>query len=258
MPDFNHLKAFQSSGSDPAKDCMPPKTIFGGYHEPYPVELLENNTTPSPYIGHVHDTILLTADTIYDKNDSHFDDIIHDSRDFHFNAKKIGHSRIVTDDLIDPVLLHWDADHKTAISAPFIANVEPIRKASAKATMDFVLNNAPINSTQPSFGSPTNSTTGMAQTTSRGPNGGMNDASTITNAIFTTATFSACNNLITTATSLATSSIHPAVKPGEAHHNNMKTTKTTSKSNKKRRTGPKLAAVPKVPGMCSECSLRPF
>ncbi|KAK3947073.1 hypothetical protein QBC32DRAFT_366036 [Pseudoneurospora amorphoporcata] len=252
MHDFGRQKAFQGSGSDPAKDCMPPQTIFGGYHEPYPVfELLENNTTPSPYIGHAHDTALLIADTIYDKNDSYFDDIVHDSHDFHFNAKKIGHSRIVTDDLIDPVLLHWDADHKTAISPPFIASVEPIREASAKATIDFVLNNAPINSTQPSFGFPNNSTTVMAQTTFRGTNGGMSDAGTFTNAIFTTATFAACNNLPND----ATSGHHAVAKPARTPHNNAK---TTCKSNKKRSTGPKLAAVTRVPGMCYDCTVRPF
>lgn len=221
---------------------MPCETCIGRYHEQYPIELLENNTTPSPSVGQTHDTILLSADIVYDKDNSTFDDIVHKSHGHGFYNKEIGHYHIVPDELIDPVLLHWEVDHKTSTNGPSIPKFDPIfPQGNTKTAIGFVLNDATINNAHPLFGSPN-----------------FFNAGSINNTTLTTVTFAACENPAFTA-SVATSGHHPVTKPGSAHCSNAKTSKKSiSKSNKKRKTGAKQAGFPRVPGMCYDCSVRPF
>ncbi|KAK3399412.1 hypothetical protein B0T20DRAFT_497672 [Sordaria brevicollis] len=123
---------------------MPLNTKFGGFSEAYPVAILDNIPVDTVWGASTRD-FKFHPDTNVKTN---FNDLInHDHLDsprsnhltsrtesFVTSKKGVDH-QVITDDMIDPVLLHWEALHDPS---PLANKSTEITKTS----INFVLNEA--------------------------------------------------------------------------------------------------------------------
>ncbi|KAK3495308.1 uncharacterized protein B0T23DRAFT_404043 [Neurospora hispaniola] len=155
MPVVKDPQAFDRHANHAASGPIALKTSFGGSDEPYPLAVLE-------------DTACDAADAIRHSaiDSAHYDHTTHpvvhentapvhscnDSDTQRADAHDSGWYRVITDDLIDPILLAWEEDHKIAYFARRMAAFQHTTGHTdsdivLKTSVNFMLNtitNAPI------------------------------------------------------------------------------------------------------------------
>ncbi|KAK3334606.1 hypothetical protein B0H65DRAFT_436882 [Neurospora tetraspora] len=115
MPVVKDPPAFDGHANHAASDPIALKTTFGGSEEPYPIALLEDAASDAAHpirdstsdSGHHNHTTHLIVDDNAVRNCNNYDSQ-------RANEHGCGRYRVITDDLIDPILLAWEEDHKIA------------------------------------------------------------------------------------------------------------------------------------------------
>ncbi|KAK3504358.1 hypothetical protein B0T13DRAFT_516283 [Neurospora crassa] len=153
MPIVKDPQAFDGQANYVALGPVTLKTSFGGSTEPYPLALLEDTACDTAYP--IRDSAIDSA---------HHDQTIHSTvhentvrccNDFdtpRADAHDSGWYRVITDDLIDPILLAWEEDHKIAFFPRPLAGFQhttghPDSDLLFKTSVNFMLNtiaSAPI------------------------------------------------------------------------------------------------------------------
>ncbi|EAA30111.3 hypothetical protein GE21DRAFT_5040 [Neurospora crassa] len=153
MPIVKDPQAFDGHANYAASGLITLKTSFGGSTEPYPLALLEDTACDAAYP--IRDSAIDSA-----HHDQTIHSIVHentvrccnDSDTPRADAHDSGWYRVITDDLIDPILLAWEEGHKIAFFPRPLAAFQhttghPDRDILLKTSVNFMLNtiaNAPI------------------------------------------------------------------------------------------------------------------